>query len=69
VDKYKNQARAELERLRLLAIKKGLTDQMIGDITGFNRPNVNRMLKGYYMPRYDNFLKISDAIKSYKASH
>lgn len=61
-DHYKNQAKAHLEQLRLTAKEKGLTDQDIADRTGFNRPNVNRMLKGYYIPRYDNYLKLCDAI-------
>jgi transcriptional regulator with XRE-family HTH domain len=62
-DKHKEQASAELERLRLLAKKKGLTDQDIADRTGFNRPNVSRMLHGHCIPRYDNYLKLVDAIK------
>lgn len=64
MDKHKDQARADLEALRLLAKEKGLTDQDISDRTGFKRPNVNRMLKGYYIPRYDNYLKLKEAIES-----
>ncbi len=64
-DKYKEQARSNLEALRLLSKEKGITEQALADATGFKQPNINRMLTCRSIPRYDNYLKLKDAIRRY----
>lgn len=51
--------------LRDLAKEKGLTHQMIADVTGFKSNNVSRMLSGMYPPTLDNFIKLAHAINTY----
>lgn len=48
--------------LKTEAQKKGITNKMISDHTGFHQPNVNRVLNGNYAVSIDIFLKIADAI-------
>ncbi len=61
-DNYKVLALEHVEHLRQFAIEKGITQQTIADLTGFKQTNVERMLSGKYVPRYDNFLTLCDAI-------
>jgi DNA-binding phage protein len=48
-----------------LARERGISTYKIAEITGFNQPNVHRMLSGKYPPSLDNFLILADAIGSY----
>lgn len=41
--------------------EKGLTQQEIADKMGFQKQNVNRMLKGNIDPRLSTFLKLVEA--------
>lgn len=59
---YHDQAVAHLATLKKVASESGITQQAIADKTGWTQTNVSRMLLGKYIPRYDNLLKLADAI-------
>jgi DNA-binding phage protein len=48
-----------------VAKEKGMSTYKIAEITGFNQPNVHRMLTGKYSPSIDNFMILADAIGCY----
>jgi DNA-binding phage protein len=50
-----------LNLIRLEALDKGITHQMIADKTGLQQQNVGRTLSGKYMPRFDIVLKLAEA--------
>ena len=62
---FKYQAAVLLRLLANIAAQKGLTHQDIADKTGFDRPNVTRMLNAHYMPSLNNFLKLAEVIGIY----
>lgn len=62
IDKYTEQARREIAKLKQATIDKGITYQAIADKTGWTQPNVSRILNGKYIPRYDSLLKLAAAI-------
>ena len=47
------------------ARERGISTYEIAEKTGFDRPNVSRMLNGHYAPTMDNFIKLCDAIGVY----
>lgn len=51
-----------LDELKEAAITKGITHQEIADKIGWGRGNVSRVLRGAYIPKLDNFLKLAQAI-------
>lgn len=55
-------ARRHIEELRCAAIAKGITQAVIAERTGFRENHISRMLSGRYIPRYDNFLKLCEAV-------
>jgi transcriptional regulator with XRE-family HTH domain len=61
-EKYQEEARMLLNKLKLLAKEKGITEEQIAAKTGFIQSNVNRMFAGKYTPLLDNFLQLADAI-------
>jgi transcriptional regulator with XRE-family HTH domain len=61
-EKYQEETRILLNRLKELAKEKGITDQQIADKTGFIQSNVNRMFAGKYSPLLDNFIELADAV-------
>jgi|APFre7841882654_1041346.scaffolds.fasta_scaffold609987_1 transcriptional regulator with XRE-family HTH domain len=48
-----------------LAKENGITTYEIARLTGFEQPNVHRMLSGKYSPTLDGFIKLCDAMKCY----
>jgi len=61
-EKYHEEARVLLNKLKLFAKEKGITEEQITAKTGFIQSNVNRMFAGKYTPLLDNFLELADAI-------
>ena len=61
-EKYQEEARMLLNKLKLFAEEKGITEEQITAKTGFIQSNVNRMFAGKYTPLLDNFLELADAI-------
>lgn len=61
-EKYLEEARILLNKLKLFAKEKGITEEQITAKTGFIQSNVNRMFAGKYTPLLDNFLELADAI-------
>lgn len=48
-----------------VAKEKGMSTYKIAELTGFNQPNVHRMLTGKYSPSIDNFMILANAIGCY----
>ena len=48
--------------LKLIAIKKGISQEQIATETGLQRQNVNRVFSLRYCPRLDIFLNIAKAV-------
>lgn len=48
--------------LKMIAIKKGISQEQIANETGLQRQNVNRVFSLRYCPRLDIFLNISKAV-------
>ena len=61
-EKYQEETRMLLYKLKEYAYEKEITEQQIADKTGFIQSNVNRMFAGKYSPLMDNFLELADAI-------
>jgi len=61
-EKYQEEAKMLLNKLKLYAKEKGITEEQITAKTGFIQSNVNRMFAGKYTPLLDNFLELADAI-------
>ena len=61
-EKYQEETRMLLNKLKELAHEKGITEQQIADKTGFIQSNVNRMFAGKYSPLLDNFIELADAV-------
>lgn len=61
-EKYQEETRVLLNKLKEYAKEKGITEQQIADKTGFIQSNVNRLFEGKYLPLLDNFLQLADAI-------
>lgn len=51
-----------LEDVAAQAERLGISTKEISERTGFTHSNVSRMLSGKYIPRYDNFLRLVDAV-------
>lgn len=60
--KERQEALKLLERLKLAAIDQGLTHQQIADKIGWERGNVSRVLRGAYIPKLDNVIKLANGI-------
>lgn len=60
--KYEEARRMLCLFLKEEAAKKGITNEVIAQCTGFGSANVSRMLSARYSPSLDNFLKLADAI-------
>lgn len=61
-EKYHEEMRMLLNKLKEYALEKGITEQQISDKTGFIQSNVNRMFAGKYSPLLDNFIQLADAV-------
>ncbi len=48
--------------LKLTAVKKGITQEVIADRTGYYVTNINRLFALKYRPRLDVFLNLANAI-------
>ncbi len=59
---YKAIVSAHLDYVSAQAERLGISAKDIAESTGFTHSNVQRMLSGKYVPRYDNFLKLLDAV-------
>lgn len=53
---------ALMQYLNKLRIDKGITQEELANITGFERSNINRMMFAKYSPTLDNFITIADAL-------
>ena len=51
--------------LRETAKAKGLSTYKIAELTGFDQPNVHRMLSGEHNVTLDNFITLCDVINTY----
>ena len=61
-EKYTEAGRMLLRFLHQEAKSKGITQEQMAAKTGFDSPNVNRMLNYRYSPTLENFLKLADSI-------
>lgn len=61
-EKYQEETRMLLNKLKELAKEKGITEQQIAYKTGFIQSNVNHIFAGKYSPLLDNFLELADAV-------
>lgn len=61
-EKYQEEMRMLLNKLKEYAHERGITEQQIADKTGFIQSNVNRMFAGKYSPLLDNFLELADTV-------
>jgi len=61
-EKFQEETRMLLNKLKEYAYEKGITEQHIADKTGFIQSNVNRLFEGKYMPLLDNFLQLAEVI-------
>lgn len=61
-EKFQDETRMLLSKLKEFAKEKGITEQQIAEKTGFIQSNVNRLFEGKYLPLLDNFLQLADAI-------
>lgn len=59
---YSLVVRGHLESVSAQAERLGISTKEIAERTGFTHSNVSRMLSGKYVPRYDNFLRLVDAV-------
>jgi len=64
-EKYQEEARMLLNKLKLFAEEKGITEEQITAKTGFIQSNVNRMFAGKYSPLLENFIQLADAVGFY----
>ena len=53
---------ALLAQLKTAAKEREITHDQIAEKVGWTRSNVSRVLRGAYMPRLDNFIKLAEAI-------
>ena len=51
--------------LRDQAKEKGLSTYKIAELTGFEQPNVHRMMSGHHSITLDNFIILCDVIQCY----
>jgi len=61
-EKYKTARQEMCRHLADAAKKKGITQKVIAERTGFKQNNVSRMFHGKYSPSLDNFLRLCEAV-------
>lgn len=47
------------------AVEKGISTYKLAELTGFDQPNIHRILSGKYPPTLDTFMVIARALECY----
>jgi len=61
-EKYIEARKSTMRFIAEEAKSKGISLEFIANKSGFDRPNVSRMLSGKYSPSLDNFFKLASAV-------